>query len=290
MDVDVLEEFANRQLYVRGFFHDVKNTTRSFKSWDKCMDDKPCKIIAIVGIVLAAIFGMYLVGGLLYFLRSGVTNISEFICWCCFCKNRSGGAAPGNDGYRGQPPAPPMVVYQPIRDPDPGYGGYDGYRGGPDVRRGRGNKGYYDERLSRSSDLDVAESYDLEAQKDPFNKKGNYRQSEDTIPMQSYHPNLASPNQYQEPSPSHSPVRGNTGSTYFQPSTNYYVPKSNSHGADNGNVFYENTAYQPDRTMSTATANANPPPTGGYQNFTSRAPFPQDDDRDTPGFNRYGGY
>lgn len=236
MDQSTLDQFARRQLWAREWTSDVKNTAQSFKSWDTCMDNKACKIIAIVGIVLASIFAIYLIGGVLYFFKSGVTNITEFFCWCCACGKKS--KDPTNQNYQ-QQQQPPMVVFQPIRDPDPGYGGYRGYKGERD-------SAFYDERLSTKSDIDLEQSFDLEAQRNPWkNNKQNKALRDDDfhddeIQLETYHPNMVKPtyDNYNVPSPSHSPTRDR----YYHGGAYQNVPTSNE------NPFYQNTAYYPEET------------------------------------------
>ena len=130
--------YLSQQLLQRSFTDDLKNTGKSFKNWDSCMNDKPCKIIAIVGICLACLVGLWLIGAILTCFRQGVTGICEFCCWCGRCcgnsseQNRAsnnpamvnagynyGGYAPPpmNQGYAPQP----NVVYQPIRYPESAY-------------------------------------------------------------------------------------------------------------------------------------------------------------------------
>ncbi|CDO95434.1 unnamed protein product [Kluyveromyces dobzhanskii CBS 2104] len=225
MDQKKLGLLASRQLYSREWTSSVKSTAESFKTWDTCMDNKACKIIAIVGIVLASILALYLVGGILYCFKSGVTNISEFFCWCCSCRRRSNN--PTNQNYQQQ--QPPMVVYQPIQNPDPGYGGYRDVRG----------NGYYDERLSTKS-IDLEESFDLEAQRNPWrNNNKNAMVRDDEIELETYHPNMTKPSyvDYQKPTPSQSPSKDR----YYH-GGNQYVSTPNE------NPFYQNTGYYPDET------------------------------------------
>lgn len=78
----------------RSFTSSVVSTAESFKSWNTCMDNKTCKIVAIVGIVLAVIVVVWIIGGLARCFCSGVTGIAECLCCCCFfCRDhkRRGG-------------------------------------------------------------------------------------------------------------------------------------------------------------------------------------------------------
>lgn len=117
----------SQQLLRRSFTDDLKNTGKSFKNWDSCMNDKACKIIAIVGICLACLVGLWLVGAILTCFRQGVTGIFEFCCWCGRCCGNSSEQARAannpamvNAGYQGYAPQP-NVVYQPIQYPENAY-------------------------------------------------------------------------------------------------------------------------------------------------------------------------
>lgn len=149
----------------------ITHTAKSFKNWDSCMADKPCKIIAIVGIVLASILGIWLVGSLLTCLRQGFSGIGGFICWCCHSGNSgsgSGGSQPGQQyaaqpavnhhyGYGGQPP---NVVYQPVEP-----AGY--YQRAGAKYQGQEPQYYSEASASahRSSVFELEQDFDLEAQK-----------------------------------------------------------------------------------------------------------------------------
>lgn len=122
----------SRAIYPRSLSSDLKETGSSFKNWDSCMNNKACKIIAIVGICLAAIVALWLIGALLTCIRQGVTGISDFFCWCCRCNKNTnrdnammnnGYIAPNmdNSGYQGAP----NIVYQPIQYPESAYYGND---------------------------------------------------------------------------------------------------------------------------------------------------------------------
>lgn len=85
-----LDLCPSKLLYPRSFTSDVVSTAQSFKSWNTCMDNKTCKIIAIVGIVLAVIVVVWIIGGLAHCFISGVSGIAECLCCCCrICGNNS---------------------------------------------------------------------------------------------------------------------------------------------------------------------------------------------------------
>lgn len=150
--------FARDLLARSSFSNDVQDTAKSFGSWDSCMNDKPCKIIAIVGIVVASIVVIWLIGGLLTCFRQGVTGIGGFFCWCCNCKPRSRGTQmqPVNDGYlhprRSMAGNPATVIYQPIQPPESAY-----YR--------HGNDSYYDDGNKSGEIFELEQEFDLEKQR-----------------------------------------------------------------------------------------------------------------------------
>lgn len=169
---------VSRAIWPRDFTDDLKNTGKSFKNWNTCMNDKPCKIIAIVGIVLACIVGMWLIGGLLTCFRQGVTGIAEFCCWCCNCNrqsqrndtmmmNNQGYIQPQNrmtsNGYQ----QVPDIVYQPIRYPESAY-----YGNGNDTS-------YYDESVKPNNNevYEMEQDFDIEAQR----QKPNNNKKKDVI-------------------------------------------------------------------------------------------------------------
>lgn len=160
-----------KQLVPRDFVSGAKTTAKSFKSWDTCMDNKACKIIAIVGIVLAVIVGVWIVGSLLLCFKYGASGICEFCCWCCCSDRRRERAAARQQQqnqhqqhFMGGAGAPPAVVYQPVAAPQGAY-----YRG----------DSYYNERGSDKSVAEVEQDFDLEAQK----KKHWRKQDREAVPL-----------------------------------------------------------------------------------------------------------
>lgn len=71
----------------RDIFRDATTTGQSFKSWDTCMDNNTCKIIAIVGIVLATLILLWILSSI---FRCCFYSISclEACCSCC-CRSKS---------------------------------------------------------------------------------------------------------------------------------------------------------------------------------------------------------
>lgn len=111
-----IREYNNLH-YKRNFIDGVKQTGKSFKNWDSCMNDKPCKIIAIVGICLASILGLWLIGALLTCCRQGFTGIFDCFFWCCSKRRQNANMThpANNQGQSYQ--VPPNVVYQPVQAP-----------------------------------------------------------------------------------------------------------------------------------------------------------------------------
>lgn len=70
---------------VKSVENSVKSTAESFKSWDTCMDNKTCKIVAIVGIVLAALVILWLVCGIINCVCCGVRTCAGVFCCCLTC-------------------------------------------------------------------------------------------------------------------------------------------------------------------------------------------------------------
>ncbi|SMN18944.1 similar to Saccharomyces cerevisiae YOR104W PIN2 Protein that induces appearance of [PIN+] prion when overproduced [Maudiozyma saulgeensis] len=171
-------------IYPRDFTDDLKTTGKSFKNWNSCMNDKACKIIAIVGIVLAVIVGLWLIGGLLTCFRQGVTGIAEFCCWCCHCNNNrnnnnsnmmmnNNGYAPAgmqnNNGYQ----SAPDIVYQPIRYPESAY--YGNTNNDQDLYYDEGNPNGKNKKDSEVFEME--QDFDLEDQR----KKSLKRQNKNVV-------------------------------------------------------------------------------------------------------------
>ncbi|SCU86182.1 LAMI_0D00782g1_1 [Lachancea mirantina] len=140
---------CTKSLVARSFTSDVSSTAKSFEHWDTCMANKTCKIIAIVGIVLASIVAFWIVGSLLRCIRQGSEGFADFCCWCCGSSRRRARVdqtmpAPGTGYMPG-----PTVAYQPVRAPQMAY-----YRGDD----------FYDEH-SPSQVEEVEQDFDLDARK-----------------------------------------------------------------------------------------------------------------------------
>lgn len=75
--------YIGSSLFRRDFGDNVKSTADSFKSWDTCMDNKTCKIVAIVGIVLAGLVVLWAISTIIQCLCMGVSCLEALCCCCC---------------------------------------------------------------------------------------------------------------------------------------------------------------------------------------------------------------
>lgn len=157
-----------RYLFKKDFGSDIKSTAESFRTWNTCMDNQVCKIIAIVGIALASIILIWLIGSLLRCFQTGVSGIADFCCWCCCCCNGNRTQRMGQQYHIPMTNQPrPVDMYQPIRQPESAY-----YRN---------DNAYYEERI-KSDPIHQEEDFDLEAQKQKSeaklsNKRVNHHQN-----------------------------------------------------------------------------------------------------------------
>ncbi|ODV78600.1 uncharacterized protein CANTADRAFT_53117 [Suhomyces tanzawaensis NRRL Y-17324] len=78
--------FINK-LLPRDLANDVTTTAGSFKSWDTCMDNTTCKIVAIVGIVLAVLVCLWLISTVIRCCCMGVSCLEALCCCCCRSAN-----------------------------------------------------------------------------------------------------------------------------------------------------------------------------------------------------------
>ena len=62
---------------------DAKTTGKSFKSWKSCQNNRTCHIIAIVGIVLAALCIFWVLSTLIRCLCMGYSCLEALCCCCC---------------------------------------------------------------------------------------------------------------------------------------------------------------------------------------------------------------
>ncbi|KAK9473583.1 uncharacterized protein V1510DRAFT_327400 [Dipodascopsis tothii] len=104
----------------RNILDTAKTFAQSFKNWGTCMDNKGCKIIAIVGIVLASVLVLSLLMWLIRIICFG----AEMTCACmlCCCRSCCGSSSSGGGGKNQT-----VVVYPPTQPTAPVY-----YSRGPD--------------------------------------------------------------------------------------------------------------------------------------------------------------
>lgn len=76
-------KFCPSALLKRDFGDSVVSTAQSFKSWDTCMDNKVCKIVAIVGIVLAGLVVLWAISTIIRCACLGLTCLEALCCCCC---------------------------------------------------------------------------------------------------------------------------------------------------------------------------------------------------------------
>lgn len=104
-------------LVARSIQSDVTSTAGSFKSWNTCMANHVCKIVAIVLIVIAALFLLWIVSTIVQIFCMGVTCLRALCCCCCRLGNRGyvreapQNASPYNNSNMYPPNAAPM--YRP---------------------------------------------------------------------------------------------------------------------------------------------------------------------------------
>ncbi|SCU81698.1 LAFA_0C06612g1_1 [Lachancea sp. 'fantastica'] len=88
-------------------------------SWFPSLSNKTWKILAIVGIVIACIIGLWILGSLLRCCAQGVGGCYEF---CFFCSPRSKQRRSAQRPIpQSAPYSAPMVIYQPIMEPKSTY-------------------------------------------------------------------------------------------------------------------------------------------------------------------------
>lgn len=110
---------------------DVKSTADSFKSWDTCMDNKTCKIVAIVLIVLGGLIVMWAVSTIIRCACLGFSCLEALCCCCCRSGSKEYHEKQMNHPYNnpnmyGNHMPPPPVAYRGNPGYQPGYdSGYD---------------------------------------------------------------------------------------------------------------------------------------------------------------------
>ncbi|KAG7692342.1 hypothetical protein KL933_000785 [Ogataea haglerorum] len=119
-------ELVGNSLYKRDINHTWDDTKNG---WNKCMDKKWCKIVAIVGIVIGALLAFWLLSTLFQLICCGVKCV-DALC-CCFCR---GGRRTKTEVIDKEQPAPtsqgnaytnPNMYYQQNSNP---FGDRHGYQ------------------------------------------------------------------------------------------------------------------------------------------------------------------
>ncbi|KAF8000900.1 hypothetical protein HF325_004689 [Metschnikowia pulcherrima] len=100
------------------FLRDIKSTAESFKSWDTCMDNKTCKIVAIVGIALGGVFVLWILATLIQCMCMGVSCLSALCCCCCRGAHQNRYVEPPQQPYNNANMYP---AHQPIRQMEQTY-------------------------------------------------------------------------------------------------------------------------------------------------------------------------
>ncbi|SCV03725.1 LAME_0H12728g1_1 [Lachancea meyersii CBS 8951] len=91
-------------------------------SWLPSINNKTWRILAIVGIVIACLLVLWILGSFLRCCVHGAAGICEFCFWCC-PRSRPHRSVQGQRPLRPPPPSysAPMVIYQPIVEPESSY-------------------------------------------------------------------------------------------------------------------------------------------------------------------------
>jgi hypothetical protein len=116
------------------------STAESFKSWNTCMDNRTCKIVAIVGIVVAALVVFAIMSWLVRCLCCGLSCCSGCLgCGCCDCcgSKKEAYREPKNDNYYAVDPAYNNPNMYP-QGPPQSYNQYNQYVPQQQLRYGPG--------------------------------------------------------------------------------------------------------------------------------------------------------
>ncbi|KAG5356752.1 [PSI+] induction protein 2 [Yarrowia sp. E02] len=137
----------------RGLAESAKSTGEAFKSWDSCMDNTFCKIVAIVGIVAAGMLVLWILTAFFRCCFYGASAMTACcaICSCCACccndkvnreANQGNYAAANNPAM--YPASNPYQAYN--YQPQPVYGNQSNNNFAPD---------YYVNRRSDEDDFEM---------------------------------------------------------------------------------------------------------------------------------------
>ncbi|KAK9449009.1 uncharacterized protein V1518DRAFT_416931 [Limtongia smithiae] len=114
---DIRSAMESSLLYKRENASDVTDKVvsfaQSFKSWSTCMDNTGCKVIAIVGIVLAVILVFSIVTWIIRIIWCGASAACWICCKCCSAATRDRDQQNYRSSYPQQqpyyPPQPPVM-------------------------------------------------------------------------------------------------------------------------------------------------------------------------------------
>ena len=129
------------------------------------MANRPCKIIAIILVVIGAIILFWLLGSLLRAIRSGCEGFYEFFCWPC---SRNSNRTPSNTHTTYVQPQQPQPVYY---QPQPSY---------------TSNRNDYNRVFEDEYQMESTKDFDLEEQKRKSQRKKQLNQIEDNNDNQSW--------------------------------------------------------------------------------------------------------
>ncbi|KAG7665165.1 uncharacterized protein J8A68_001221 [[Candida] subhashii] len=108
--------------YKRDIFESAKSTAEAFKSWDTCMANRTCKIVAIVLIVVGSLFVIWILTTLFQCIFMGAKCLDALCCCCCRKANRLQ-REPAQTTYVNPnmypPTTQPRYAYQPQPPPSP---------------------------------------------------------------------------------------------------------------------------------------------------------------------------
>lgn len=134
MYIPTSSDLCPAKLFKRDDFGDrVVSTAQAFRSWDTCMDNRVCKIIAIVGITLGGLVALWILSSIMNCIFCGFTSVCRAMtCGCCGAPRQKQGPAYRNreDPFANPHMYPPqgrasMYQYQPPAQMSPSYGGYN---------------------------------------------------------------------------------------------------------------------------------------------------------------------
>ncbi|EGW30731.1 uncharacterized protein SPAPADRAFT_62589 [Spathaspora passalidarum NRRL Y-27907] len=135
----------------RDVFTNAKTTAQAFRSWDTCMANRTCKIVAIVLIVLGGLLVIWVVTTIFQCLFMGAKCIDACCCCCCRNSNKNAYVEKQSDypnpnmypphtqqRYAYQPQPPPNNAYFPTDN----YNSNDNNYGGSNYSSSNYNRGY----------------------------------------------------------------------------------------------------------------------------------------------------